>query len=239
MISSNYHPWDVSPGEAKAIQDRLRLKVVVSHFTSEINYVAGADVSFDKGSNLVYAAIVIMTFPDLNVVERRGLAERVDFPYIPGLLAFREGPPVSHTWDKLQIKPQVILFDAQGYAHPRRFGLASHLGVILDIPSIGCAKSVLVGKYNEPGEKAGEYTELIDKGEVVGAAVRSKDKVNPIFISIGHKVDLNGAIEISLACTRGYRIPEPTRQAHLEVNSLRRGKPISFFKSSEDQLIML
>lgn len=224
MTHENLHSWNVSIVEAKRIQDALREKVVVSSLTGDIRYVAGADVSFDKGSNVVHAAVVVLRFSDFSVVEKRGVSEEVDFPYVPGLLAFREGPPVLHAWEALDKKPDAILFDAHGFAHPRRFGLACHLGVILDIPSIGCAKSVLVGTHEDPGETRGEISPLLDRGEELGAAVRTKDGVAPVFVTIGHKVDLPSAIRLVLKCTRGYRVPEPTRQAHLAVNSLRRGE---------------
>ena len=220
------HRWNVSIAEAKEIQDRLREKVIVSPLMNTIRYVAGADVSFDKGSNIVHAAIVIIRFSDLSIVEKKGASEEVNFPYVPGLLAFREGPPVLTVWEQLDHKPDVILFDAHGIAHPRRFGLACHLGVILDIPSIGCAKSVLVGSYSEPGTKAGEFSLLVDKGEEVGAAVRTKDGIGPVFVTIGHRVDLPSAIKLTLDCVKGYRVPEPTRQAHFVVNALRRGEKI-------------
>lgn len=232
MIYKNLHNWNVSPSEARNIQSQLKDNIVISPLNKDVQFVGGADVSFDKGSNLVFAAIVILNLPDLSIVERKGVAEIVDFPYIPGLLAFREGPPMLYSWEKIKKKPDVMMFDAQGLAHPRRMGLATHIGLYLDISSIGCAKSVLVGQYQEPGEKAGEFTPLEDKGEIVGAAVRTKDRVNPVFVSIGHKVELSDAVNLVLQCSRGYRIPEPTRQAHLAVNKLRRGESIDYLSSS-------
>ena len=223
MKNQNLHSWNIPISEAKAIQDRFRENVMISPLKHSIQFIAGADVSFDRGSNIMHAAIVILFFSDLSVVEKKGISEEVNFPYVPGLLAFREGPPILKVWDKLEQKPDVILFDAHGLAHPRRFGLACHLGVILDIPSIGCAKSVLVGSYSKPGSKAGEFSLMIDKGEEVGAAVRTKDGVTPMFVTVGHRVDLPSAIKLTLDCVKGYRVPEPTRQAHLVVNSIRRG----------------
>lgn len=223
MEQGNLHSWNVSVVEAKQTQERLRQKVIVSPLTDPVTCVGGADVSFDKGSNVVHAAIVVLQFPDLSLVEQQGVTEVVDFPYVPGLLAFREGPPVLHAWEKLQHKPDAILFDAHGVAHPRRFGLACHLGVILDIPSVGCAKSVLVGTYAEPGSKVGDSSPLVDKGEEVGAAVRTRNGVSPVFVTVGHRVDLPSAIRLTLDCVGGHRVPEPTRQAHLAVNILRRG----------------
>ncbi|MEE9166181.1 MAG: deoxyribonuclease V [Candidatus Neomarinimicrobiota bacterium] len=236
MRHRNLHSWDVSVAEAKQIQERLRQKVVISPLTGTIDYVAGADVSFDRGSNVVHAAIVVLQFPDLSIVEKKGATEVVDFPYVPGLLAFREGPPVLSAWEKLKKKPDVILFDAHGFAHPRRFGLACHLGVILDVPSAGCAKSVLVGSYSEPGLTAGEFSPLLDGGEEVGAAVRTRDGVSPVFVTVGHRVDLASAIKLALNCVKGFRVPEPTRQAHLAVNILRRGDDLK--NGDESQLDM-
>jgi len=226
MTYQDLHSWDVSIAEAKAIQDRLREKVIISPLTDPIQYVAGADVSFDKGSNIVYAAIVVLQISDFSIIEIKGASEEVNFPYVPGLLAFREGPPVLSAWEQLNQKPDVILFDAHGVAHPRRFGLACHLGVILDIPSIGCAKSVLVGTYTEPGSKSGDFSHLMDRSEEIGAAVRTRDRVSPMFVTIGHRIDLPCAIKITVDCVRGYRVPEPTRQAHLAVNLLRRSEDL-------------
>ncbi|MFQ6675581.1 MAG: deoxyribonuclease V [Fidelibacterota bacterium] len=220
------HPWQVSPGEARRIQDKLRDRVVISPLPSGIRHVAGADVSFDKGSNLVHAAVVLIRLPDLVVVEKRGVSERTSFPYVPGLLAFREGPPVLRAWEQLTTRPDVVMFDAHGMAHPRRFGLACHLGLILSVPSVGCAKSVLVGSYRDPGPRAGDMSPLVDGGEEVGMALRTRDRVSPVFVTVGHKSDLPTAVELVLACTHGYRVPEPTRQAHLVVNALRRGESI-------------
>ena len=232
MIYKKLHNWNVSPSEARNIQSKLKDNLVISPLNKDVQFVGGADVSFDKGSNLVFTAIVILKLPDLTIVERKGLSERVDFPYIPGLLAFREGPPVIKCWERIRNKPDVMMFDAQGIAHPRRMGLATHIGLYLDIPSVGCAKSVLVGQYQEPGEKAGEFTPLEYKDDVVGTAVRTKDRISPVFVSIGHKVNLSDAVNLVLQCTRGYRIPEPTRQAHLAVNRLRRGEDINYLSGS-------
>lgn len=230
------HPWNVSVPEAKRIQERLREMVVVSPLEQQIRYVGGADVSFDRGSNVVHAAVVVLRFRDLSLVERKGRMEVVDFPYVPGLLAFREGPPVIHAWEELEHQPDAVLFDAHGFAHPRRFGLACHLGVIFDVPSVGCAKSVLVGSYDEPGLKAREFSALVDKGEEVGVALRTRNGVSPVFVTVGHKVDLPSAVELTLKCVKGYRVPEPTRQAHLAVNALRRGENLEGTDSNQTGL---
>lgn len=218
------HSWDVSPEEAIKIQNEMRNLVKIENLQSQIRYIAGADISFDKGSNTVYAGIVVLKFPELVEVDRSLLITEVNFPYIPGLLSFRESPALIKAWEKIKIIPDVVIIDGQGIAHPRRFGIASHFGVLIDKPTIGCAKSLLVGKYKEPDEKAGSYSYLYDSGEIIGVALRTRDNVQPVFVSIGHKITLDESIEIIMQSIRGYRIPEPTRQAHMLVNALRRGE---------------
>ncbi len=223
-MPSTLHPWDVTPAEAVKIQLDLRSKISIQKLDQPIHYVAGADISFDKGSNIIYAGVVVLKYPELTEVDRGLTVSRTTFPYIPGLLSFRESPAVLEAWEYLHIQPDVLLIDGHGYAHPRRFGLACHLGLLLDVPTIGCAKTVLVGKFEEPKLDAGGYSPLIDRDEVVGAALRTSEGVAPVFVTIGHMVDLDSSIKFVLSCCRGYRIPEPTRQAHLLVNALRRGE---------------
>lgn len=219
------HRWDVSPTEAIETQKRLRSAVLLEPCdVSRIKLVAGADVSFDKDSDKIFAAVVVLALPDLNVVAKAGIMDVATFPYIPGLLSFREAPAVLKAWDKLDCRPDALMLDGQGLAHPRRFGLACHLGLWVDVPAVGCAKSLLVGNYEEPPLEAGSRTPLVDKGEVVGVALRTKDQTNPMFISPGHRVDLESAVALVMRCLKGYRQPEPTRQAHLYVNQLRRGE---------------
>jgi deoxyribonuclease V len=219
------HRWDVAPQEAIEIQRRLRSAVILEPCdVSRIKLVAGADVSFDKDSDKIFAAVVVLELPDLNVVAKSGVMDVATFPYIPGLLSFREAPAVLKAWEKLERGPDALMLDGQGLAHPRRFGLACHLGLWVDIPSVGCAKSLLVGNYEEPSPEAGSHTPLVDKSEVVGVALRTKDRTNPMFISPGHRVDLESAMALVMRCVKGYRQPEPTRQAHLYVNQLRRGE---------------
>jgi len=225
MRVPNLHPWDVSPREAMEIQLRLRERVRVAPLDVErVRRVAGADVSFDKGSDTIFAAVVVLELPHLGIVEHATMTTRTRFPYIPGLLSFREAPAVLKAFEKVTQWPDVLLVDGQGLAHPRRMGLACHLGVWLDLPTIGCAKSLLVGTYEEPAPQAGSYSPLLDRGEVVGVALRTKDNTSPLFISPGHKVDVESAIRVVLRCVAGHRQPEPTRQAHLLVNRLRRGE---------------
>jgi deoxyribonuclease V len=218
------HQWNVTPKEAIDIQQRLRSKVVVAALVEEAHLVAGCDVSFDKGSDLVYAGVVVLKLPEFIEVGESTAITRVKFPYIPGLLSFRESPPLLEAWEKLSVKPDLVMIDGQGYAHPRRFGIASHFGLLVDLPTIGCAKTLLIGRFEEPEPKAGSSSPLMDGEEVIGAALRTQDSVNPVFVSIGHRINLQSAIEIVMRCTSDYRIPEPTRRAHLLVNALRRGE---------------
>jgi deoxyribonuclease V len=208
------HPWDLPTDEATALQTRLA-DMVVAETTFDpgaVQTVAGVDVGFQD--DVARAAVVVLSFPELEPVDCAVAETPLTFPYVPGLLAFREGPSVLAALEKLAIWPDLLVFDAQGLAHPRRLGLAAHLGVILDWPSIGCAKSRLVGAHNEPGEAVGDWVLLHDKGQTIGAVVRTRAGVKPLFVSIGHRVDLPTAIGFVLRCTRGYRLPETTRYAH-------------------------
>jgi deoxyribonuclease V len=218
------HDWTMTPREAVELQKSLRERVRLQPLKKEVRTVAGADISFNKFSPVVYAGLVVMRLPSLEVVEEVGVVSETKFPYVPGLLSFRESPSVLEAWAKLKTEPDAVMFDGQGIAHPRRCGIASHVGLIINRPTLGCAKSVLVGKYEEPEEERGHWAELVDRGEVVGAAVRTKTKVQPIFVSPGHLIDFEGAIRLTLDCDGGYRQPEPTRRAHLLVNALRRGE---------------
>ena len=215
------HDWNLSPREAVALQRELRHRVLDVAPTRPIELVAGADISFDKFSETIYAAIVVLRLPTLEIVEEQGIVTTTQFPYVPGLLSFRELPALLEVWKKLQTVPDCVVFDGQGLAHPRRFGIACHAGLWLDIATIGCAKSVLVGKFDDPELERGSWSPMIDKNETVGAALRTKNKVNPVYVSVGHKTNLAGAIDLMLRCDGGYRVPEPTRRAHLLVNELR------------------
>lgn len=208
------HRWDLSTHEATALQAELAEKVL-SHTTfdpSAVQTVAGVDVGFRK--NVAHAAIVVLSFPELCPVDQALGRAPVTFPYIPGLLAFREGPSVLNALEQLTTRPDLLIFDGHGVAHPRRMGLAAHMGVILDHPSIGCAKSRLIGIHDEPGPAVGDWVPLTDEGELIGAVVRSRAKVKPLYISVGHRVSLATAIDLVLQCTRGFRLPETTRLAH-------------------------
>jgi deoxyribonuclease V len=220
------HEWTMTPREAVELQKSLRERVRVVPLKKKIRTIAGADISFNKFSPVVYAGLVVLSLPHLEVVEEVGVVSETKFPYLSGLLSFREAPSVLEAWAKLKTEPDVVMFDGQGIAHPRRVGIASHVGLWLNRPTLGCAKSVLVGKYEEPDAERGSWTELIDpkNGETVGAALRTKTNVNPIYVSPGHLIDLKSAIKLTLECDGGYRQPEPTRRAHHLVNALRRGE---------------
>ena len=206
------HRWDVPADEAIAIQKRLRAEIPQAEPVAldQIHTVAGVDASYRETGR---AAIAVFSFPDLTLVERVTATREVTFPYIPGLLSFREGPVVLAAFERLRIQPDLLMFDAQGYAHPRRLGLARHLGAYLDRPSIGCAKSRLTGTYEEPAPEPGAWSPLMDGGEEIGRVVRTKARTRPVFVSVGYRVTLPLAVEVVLRCTRGYRLPEPTRVA--------------------------
>jgi len=206
------HPWDVSTDEAVEIQRDLRRRVVIEPFHRRPDVVAGVDVSVKD--RLARSAVVPLSFPDLEPLEAATAERPATFPYVPGLLAFREGPVVLAAIEQLTVQPDVLIFDAHGLAHPRRMGLATHLGVLLDHPSVGCAKSRLCGEYDEPAEERGSWTPLRDGSEVIGAVVRTRDGVRPVFVSIGHRVDLETAVSLVLNCAPRYRLPETTRWAH-------------------------
>jgi deoxyribonuclease V len=217
------HPWNVSAAEARRIQHRLRHQILTDCSVPHIRYVAGADISTDRVAPTVYAGVVVLDYASLAVVERKGVVSRAEFPYVPGLLSFREAPALLQAVAQLDITPDVMIFDGQGIAHPRGLGIASHMGLLLDIPAIGCAKSRLFGRYQEPPPERGTYTPLYGAGGAqIGAVVRTKDRTKPVFVSVGHKMQLHQAIAILLHCDRGYRIPEPTRLADQYVGAMRR-----------------
>ncbi len=225
MHVKRLHEWGLSVARARDLQLRLAEQVSLEprNFTS--GFVAGVDISTGKTSDLATGAAVVLSYPELRVVETEIVQERLDFPYIPGYLSFREAPIILSALEKLTITPDLILVDGQGIAHPRRFGLASHLGLFLDTPTIGCAKSLLCGSHDVPGDEPGEYAEIKDKGDIIGAALRTKQGVKPVYVSVGHKINLQTAINQVLNCCRGYRLPEPTRLAHLAAGgNLKDGK---------------
>jgi deoxyribonuclease V len=208
------HDWQVSPAEAIAIQKELAAEVRRTGDINALRYIAGVDISVNRWAKTGVGAVVVLNYPGLEVVETSVVTDRIGFPYVPGLLSFRESPLILAACEKLTVTPDIIIVDGQGIAHPRRMGLASHLGLCLDVPTIGCAKSRLCGRHVEPGNEAGSFTDLVDGGEVIGAVLRTRTGVKPVHVSIGHRIDLVGAIDWVLKCCRGYRLPEPTRLAH-------------------------
>ena len=214
------HPWDLSPKEAIALQRQLAGLVERADRLGPIARVAGIDVGYEDGGATTRAAVVVLAFPGLELLEQVVARVPTRFPYVPGLLSFREGPAVLAALARLSAPPDLMLYDGQGIAHPRRLGIASHLGLLLDIPSIGVAKSRLTGTHAEPGPDKGDWVPLLDKvdkggkGETIGAVLRSRRGVAPLYISTGHRVSLETAIALVLACTPRYRLPETTRQAH-------------------------
>jgi deoxyribonuclease V len=219
MKINELHSWNVSRQEAEEIQRELRHKVSLEdHIAlSDIKMVAGIDNAYTSDSSITtaHAVVVVLDFPQLNVVEEQYAAERIDFPYIPGLLSFREAPAILAACRKVASEPDVVLFDAQGYAHFRRLGAASHIGLILDVPSIGCAKTRLVGRYEEPKQEFGAHSPLTDRNEVIGAVVRTRLQHSPLFVSPGHKISVETALQVVLACCKENNfLPEPTRLAH-------------------------
>ncbi len=219
LLPAIRHPWDVSPAEARAIQEALRQRVVLEPLGRPPAQVAGVDVSVRHGE--ARAAVVLMDYPGLTPLEAAVATLPVRFPYVPGLLAFREGPAVLEALAALEGTPDLLVFDAQGLAHPRRMGLATHLGVLLAVPSIGCAKSRLIGRHELPSVERGDWRPLLDGDEVIGAVVRTRRGVRPLFVSVGQRVDLPSAIEIVLGCCSRYRLPEPTRWAHRVAGGAR------------------
>ncbi|NES84755.1 MAG: deoxyribonuclease V [Moorea sp. SIO2B7] len=207
------HPWPQTVEEAMAIQEKLQPQVITEDRLGEVQYVAGVDVGFEDNYTITQAAVAVLSFPKLQLVEKAISRRPTTFPYIPGFLSFREIPALLEALEKLTITPDMILCDGQGLAHPRRFGLACHLGVILNLPTIGVAKSLFIGKHEELAPEKGSWQPLQDQGETIGAVVRSRTNVKPIYVSIGHRISLPTAIDYVLDCTPQYRLPETTRWA--------------------------
>ncbi|MBA7669295.1 Endonuclease V [subsurface metagenome] len=215
MKVDSLHSWQLSLAQALDIQRRLAAQVSRNNEVTAPHFIAGVDISAGKARGVATGAVVVLDYPGLRVAETKIARGKLGLPYIPGLLSFREAPLTLAACEGLSITPDLILVDGQGIAHPRRLGLASHLGLFLNTPTIGCAKSLLCGKHKEPGEEPGSYAEVVDEGEIIGVALRTKLGTKPIYVSIGHKIDLETAIYWVLKCCHGYRLPEPTRLAHL------------------------
>ena len=222
MQLRDLHPWDVSPKEAMAIQQRLASQVVRQGEPQDVRRacpersrrVAGVDIAVDTARKVGTGAVVVLSYPDLEVVEAAVEEAPLTFPYVPGLLSFRETPVLREAFRRIAGPIDLLLVDGQGRAHPRRFGLACHLGLLLDVPAIGCAKSRLIGEHDAPDEAAGSRSDLVDGGEVIGSVLRTRAGVKPVFVSLGHRIGLKESEAWVLRCCRGYRLPEPTRLAH-------------------------
>jgi len=216
------HPWDVTPREAIDIQNSLREMIISSPPEKPFLTVAGADVSWRRKGDWLFAGVALFRLSDLSLIEERVARKRTDFPYIPGLLSFREVPVLLDAFRKLSLKPDLLICDGQGLAHPRRMGLACHLGLLLDIPTIGCAKSRLIGEYRPPARRRGSFSPLKEGAETLGVVLRTRRSVKPLFVSPGHRMDIETPVEILLRTTPRYRLPEPIRHAHHLVNEMRR-----------------
>ena len=208
------HRWDVTPGEAIAIQRELAGRVVNAGDPGPVGLIAGVDVSAGRLGSRGRAAVVLLNYPDLALVEVARHEAEITFPYVPGLLSFREIPAILPAFEQLSRQPDLVIVDGQGIAHPRRLGVAAHLGLLIDRPTIGCAKSRLIGVHQDPPDRPGTWTPLFDGRNVIGNVVRTRAGVKPLYISVGHRIGLAEATEWVLRCTRGYRLPEPIRAAH-------------------------
>jgi deoxyribonuclease V len=234
MMTSSFHSWRVSPQEAIQIQEKLRRKICLCPPTGLIKIIAAGDVSYHRREAMSYAAFLLFTYPELAFLESASARGFISFPYIPGLLTFREAPILLKAFSKLKTKPDLILVDGQGVAHPRSMGIAAHLGILLHTPSIGCAKSRLIGTHQALPPERGNVTPLMENEKPVGMVVRTRDHVNPLFVSPGYRMDLESSAKIVLSLCRGYRIPEPLRQAHIFVNQLREKENLKAQKSTLD-----
>ena len=208
------HSWRLTPRAAIALQHRLRSRVVKLGRPRRIDYIAGADVGFERGGGVTRAAVAVLTFPALQLVDHAVARLPTTFPYVPGLLSFREIPALLAALGRLETSPDLILCDGHGLAHPRRFGIACHLGVYCGIPTIGVAKTRLIGEHGAPLQRRGAWVPLRDDGETIGAVLRSRANTSPIYVSIGHRVSLAAAVRLVMACTTRFRLPETTRWAH-------------------------
>src|SRR4051794_38185399 len=222
MKLATLHRWDLTPAEAIELQRQLAGRLDVTRPLGTAELVAGADVSYNRFSDVICASVVVWRASDGEVVETADGVVETHFPYVPGLLSFREAPALLAAFARLETVPDAVLFDGQGIAHPRRFGIASHMGLWIGIPSVGCGKSKLYGKFTEPPDAAGSTAPLRAGADVIGQVVRTKDRVQPLFVSPGNLIDTDGAVRLVLGTTRGRRLPEPSRLAHDAANALRR-----------------
>lgn len=219
MMIKKHHTWDLTYRQAAGLQKDLVKKLVLEDSFGRVKKIAGVDAKYKKQLHTmtVTAAVLVFSYPGFDLIEESISSLDLEYPYIPGLLVFREGPVIEKCFEKIKIIPDLIFFDGHGYSHPRRMGLASHMGLLLDLPAVGCAKSNLCGDYKEPAGEKGSFTLIYHKDEVIGAAVRTRENTRPVFISAGHKISLDTAVKFALKSSR-FRIPEPTRLAHNYLN---------------------
>jgi deoxyribonuclease V len=215
MRIARKHGWTIDTREAKQIQLELAGEISRDGKVTGPKFIAGVDISVNRWSKTGRAAVVVLNYPALDIVEISTMEDDITFPYVPGLLSFREMPLIIPAFEKLKTVPDLIIMDGQGVAHPRRIGIASHLGLVMGIPAIGCAKSRLIGEFKEPAVTRGSWSNLTDRGEIIGAVLRTKERVKPVYVSTGHMIDLESAVYWVMACCRGYRLAEPTRLAHM------------------------
>jgi deoxyribonuclease V len=220
-----FHTWDVTPTQAVSLQNDLKKRILLERSFKDVRWIAGADCSLDLVRNEACAGVVIFSFPELVLTEQATARKPLVFPYVPGLLTFREGPALLAAFERLQREPDVLFFDGQGVAHPRGMGIASHMGLLLDKPSIGCGKSLLFGRYGAVGPETGDKAELKQGDRLLGYALRTKPKTNPIFVSPGHKIDFESALDLTMKCLDGYRVPKPTRMADAYVARVKKEDP--------------
>ena len=223
-MSLSLHAWNVSTREAIAIQHDLRSKIQIAPLKEPITYIAGADISFNRGSNIFYAGFAVFKYPSMKLCGHSLVISESSFPYIPGLLSFRELPALLEAWKQMPLQPDVVIVDGHGIARPRRLGIASHFGLWINRPAIGCAKRLLVGMHGTLDQSAGSDAIIHDRHETLGVALRTRDRIKPVYISPGNLINLDDALRITRQCVEKHRLPEPTRQAHLLVNRLRKGE---------------
>lgn len=225
MKIKKLHEWDIDYASARLLQEKLAGRVSFDEYRGPVRNVCGIDCAFSKDKKWIYAAAVVLSFAELETVEVSRAKLKVTYPYIPGLLSFREAPVCLKAVEQLKSNVDVFFVDGQGIAHPRRLGLAAHLGLFLDKPTIGCAKSRLCGDFETPGLKKGSASPLTDKGRLIGHVLRTRDSIKPLFVSTGHKCSQDQAVSLCLDCTTRYRLPEPTRRAHIEVSKMKKSDP--------------
>ncbi|MGA2916013.1 MAG: deoxyribonuclease V [Sedimentisphaerales bacterium] len=221
MKTKNLHSWNIIPKQAVELQKSLAGRLQVRPFTKKLKTIGGLDCAFTDDKKNIIACVIVMSAKTFEIIETSYTVQPVNFPYIPGLLSFREAPACLAAIEKLKTTPDCFIVDGQGIAHPRRLGIASHLGLFLDVPTMGCAKSRLIGDFTPPSFRKGSTSLLLDKGEIIGSVVRTRNNVKPVFVSVGNKCRLVDAIRIVLDCCVKYRLPEPSRLAHQIVTRLK------------------